>query len=356
MSLRKVLQQRNKGFTLIELLVVIAIIAILIALLVPAVQKVREAAARTQSTNNLKQIGLSAHSFHDANKRLPFNGVSTTTPTYGATVAGAVQVGGINYWVLPSSTLFTSGSVFFQISSYMDQAPLFTNVSGIGPNISGVAAWVCPGRGRPTTVSPPTNGATYTSAPTAAGTAYTSGPWTDYGVNPYLNAAVDGGNTYAGAGNCADNKRTLVGITDGTSNTVFFFHLQVNQPDYSKTAGVAGYTDTALLGGTAATTLGTQWWNTSNTGNITTVLTLARDPSSSQAQVTSATRGIGSPFAQGALCTMGDATVRMFPYATNTTASYVVGTTGVSSIGNASVNIAAFLTPIGGETVVLPDT
>ena len=64
-------RKRHPGFTLIELLVVIAIIAVLIALLLPAVQAAREAARRTQCRNNMKQLGLAHHNYHDAHKVFP---------------------------------------------------------------------------------------------------------------------------------------------------------------------------------------------------------------------------------------------------------------------------------------------
>jgi prepilin-type N-terminal cleavage/methylation domain-containing protein len=98
---------RRRGFTLIELLVVIAIIAILIGLLLPAVQKVREAAARAQCQNSLKQLALGCHTYHDAYKYLPRNGSKFTG-------AGCCNPGGDAEW-----------SWIARVLPFIEQDPLY---------------------------------------------------------------------------------------------------------------------------------------------------------------------------------------------------------------------------------------
>src|SRR5437016_5586173 len=118
-------KKRRCGFTLIELLVVIAIIAILIGLLIPAVQKVREAAARAQCANNLKQIGIAAHNYHDVNKRFP--------PAMMVAALGAKNTWGATpYTNNPSSAYRNPGfgpnwAVF--LLPYVEQDNLFKLVS-----------------------------------------------------------------------------------------------------------------------------------------------------------------------------------------------------------------------------------
>ncbi len=206
----------RSGFTLIELLVVIAIIAVLIALLLPAVQSAREAARRMQCVNNLKQIGLALHNYHDVQGCLPHSrGLSTPGPGVPATAtfAGLARL-------LP----------------YMEQTSLFnainfTNLPLDPPNstvlATVVAGFICPSDPQATA---PVGWAGQNYRPCEGSQiAYTYGATDTAGTNVGL-PAPDG--IFF-----AVSSTSIAAITDGTSNTVAF--SEKLKGDYSNAIATA---------------------------------------------------------------------------------------------------------------------
>ncbi|MCA9058249.1 MAG: DUF1559 domain-containing protein [Planctomycetaceae bacterium] len=239
----------RSGFTLIELLVVIAIIAILIALLLPAVQQAREAARRTQCKNNLKQIALAAHNFHDAYDRFPGGGISAPiTSAFGT--QGPANLGFYDHqWygtlaqMLPQ---MEQGNLYNEMETWkgIDYRPgtgsnrynveraFFYNDPTWEAAQAKVPGFVCP--------SDPSDSSTRTIAAmhyweTASGGSITYSYWgTDYGLGKTNYTGVAG---YFGPIERHASWSRLRGvfgqrtksrfrdITDGTSNTLLFGEL-----------------------------------------------------------------------------------------------------------------------------------
>jgi len=218
------------GFTLIELLVVIAIIAILIGLLVPAVQKVREAAARIQCQNNLHQIGIAVHAYHDAQGRIPYD----TSPESGP----GTSPNGSQNWGMTGSTW----SWIARMLPYLEQGNLFTacavdqpstaipgqNYAALNTNPAALATQIktllCPSDNAQS--GPRTNASDLSGAIGQTNYKGVSGANWAWGEARWSSSPTTNGNTnglsrgdgmfYRGDG---FQKLTLTQIADGTTNT-----------------------------------------------------------------------------------------------------------------------------------------
>jgi prepilin-type N-terminal cleavage/methylation domain-containing protein/prepilin-type processing-associated H-X9-DG protein len=229
----------RSGFTLVELMVVIAIIAVLIGLLLPAVQKVREAANRTQCLNNLKQIALAAHNFHDTTNQFP---VGARAFVY----VGNRPTGGANLWV--------------QLLPYIEQDNLLrewdcfdnrNNVGGVNaPSAQVIKILLCPSDPLPQSMVQ-TTAANFQAAPWT---------WGFYGMSSY------GGNAgkrsvWWGPGPTyplltrdgvfyLDSSVRIEDITDGASSTLLFGERYHRDPQFDLSQPVVwpGIASMAQLG------------------------------------------------------------------------------------------------------------
>jgi len=233
-------RQKRQGFTLIELLVVIAIIAILIALLLPAVQQAREAARRSTCKNNLKQLGLALHNYHDTHRVFP-----------PATInAGIDDCQG----QIPSTGRILNHTCYQMLLPFLDQAPLYNLYNWSLPSApgkhSGCAITDAPGTANQFSLVPaqiplfvcPSDPGTSKGTSTSS-TYYSNGAFrTTYGVASHTTGggwdATWNGNTSTLKGTLGPNGAAKIrDIVDGTSNTMVFVETELDKTAAGATAG-----------------------------------------------------------------------------------------------------------------------
>jgi prepilin-type N-terminal cleavage/methylation domain-containing protein/prepilin-type processing-associated H-X9-DG protein len=228
----RLVRPNPRGFTLIELLVVIAIIAILIGLLLPAVQKVREAAARMKCSNNLKQIGLACHNFHDTYQRFPAGiSVPVSTTLSGATYPSDWPQGNILYPPVPNQF----GSWLTMLLPYVEQGNVYNLAqtasgnftardytycgSNTAPGASVIQTYICP--------------SDYVPAQVITYSVYF------FGINSYFaNAGTSAwpiGTSSLNGVMYYNSSMRIASITDGTSNTLMAGERYSKDTTYTST-------------------------------------------------------------------------------------------------------------------------
>jgi prepilin-type N-terminal cleavage/methylation domain-containing protein/prepilin-type processing-associated H-X9-DG protein len=234
------MQRNRKGFTLIELLVVIAIIAILMALLVPAVQKVRDAAARMSCANNLRQIALGMHNYHNQKKALPaaWAGNHTgATPNFGAN-NDAMQYGTWPILIMPFVELDAISSGYANFGNMQGSGVTYATGANAGVIASRMAIFTCSAESGNTF-----NGATLHNYVVNVGntnigqTNVATTPPLAFGGAPFGPVKERGKKT----------SRTLLDITDGTSNTIML--SEIIQGETNDGRGLIWYGETAVFTG-----------------------------------------------------------------------------------------------------------
>jgi prepilin-type N-terminal cleavage/methylation domain-containing protein len=253
------------AFTLVELLVVIAIIGVLVSLLLPAVQAAREAARRMQCTNNLKQIGLGVHNFHDTNNRLPPGFLGPNRDMSGGFITNDPYVSALTL-MLP---FMEQQPVYDQIEPAVVNLNLYwvsgdpdrnwsSNAGAYTVSATVIPIFKCPTSSMDGNTGPETIFGTW-SVPSGSVTSASQDRWSwtttsdpavgvaNRGTTNYF--PVEGANgphpaakQFEGAFVNRNHKRTLASVTDGTSNTLFFgeniyFNTNASSPTVPVAAG-----------------------------------------------------------------------------------------------------------------------